>query len=287
MIIDCHTHLNRYVDTQKASLLERIRALEAEMRQNRVDMAIILSSYVSNESRPSVQELVEATSDKDHLSVVGGVSIAYSQQDLSVLRELLREGRLVGLKIYPGYEPFYPHDEKMRAVYDLAAEFQVPVMIHSGDTYSAGGKVKFAHPLHIDEVAVDNRSVNFVICHMGNPWFHDTMELVYKNPNVYTDISGLVLGDFTDRFEKYMSTKVQEFILFGVDSSNLLYGTDWPISSMRSYLDFVNDLKIPPKERKEILYSNAAKLFRLSEKSSLIEPSLKWTTPWNRSRSEK
>jgi predicted TIM-barrel fold metal-dependent hydrolase len=81
-------------------------------------------------------------------------------------------------------------------VYALAAKYAVPVMIHCGDTYTPKGKVKYSHPLHVDEVAVDHPDVNFVICHLGNPWLRDCMEVVYKNANVYADISGLVLGNF-------------------------------------------------------------------------------------------
>jgi predicted TIM-barrel fold metal-dependent hydrolase len=271
MIIDCHTHLNRYSEKQKPTLKERIEELELEMRRNRIDSALILSSYLVNDDRPSTSTLVEATKDKAHFAIVAGLSISHTKEDLESLRSPLRDGHVVGLKIYPGYEPFYPFDSRLSDMYDLAEEFSVPVMVHTGDTYAAGGKVKYSHPLHIDEIAVDRRKVNFVICHMGNPWFTDTTEIVYKNPNVYADLSGLVLGDFSDRFEKYMADKLQEIVLFGVEPSKLLYGTDWPIASMRSYLNFIDDIRIPIKEKKAILYSNAAKLFKLSEKHSLFE----------------
>ena len=52
-------------------------------------------------------------------------------------------------------------------------------------------------------------------------------------------------------------------LLYAGEPDNLLYGTDWPISSMQSYLEFVDDLKIPPKDRRKILYENAARLFKL------------------------
>jgi predicted TIM-barrel fold metal-dependent hydrolase len=35
------------------------------------------------------------------------------------------------MKLYPGYEPFYPSDPKLEPVYQLAAEFKVPVRIHT------------------------------------------------------------------------------------------------------------------------------------------------------------
>jgi predicted TIM-barrel fold metal-dependent hydrolase len=168
-----------------------------------------------------------------------------------------------GLKLYPGYEPFYPNDVKFAPLYDLAAEMNVPVMIHSGDTFTPKGKLKYSHPLHVDEAAVDFPDVNFVICHLGSPWFRDCMEVVYKNKNVYTDISGLVLGDFSDRFESYMRKQLQEMLVYGVEPDKVLFGTDWPISSMESYIDFIEELSIPEKDRKKIMYGNAANLFRL------------------------
>ena len=148
-------------------------------------------------------------------------------------------------------------------MYDLAAEFDVPVMIHSGDTYSPMGKVKFSHPLHVDEVAVDHPNTKIIICHIGNPWIRDCMEVVYKNKNVYTDISGLVLGDFSDRFERYMRKQLQDMILYGVEPDKVLFGTDWPISSMESYLEFMDELSIPTKDKRKIMSGNAARVFRL------------------------
>jgi predicted TIM-barrel fold metal-dependent hydrolase len=137
-------------------------------------------------------------------------------------------------------------------------------MVHTGDTYAPSGKVKYSHPLHIDEVAVDYPRVKFVICHLGNPWFRDTMEVVYKNENVYADISGLVLGDFSDRFEAYMRKQLQEMLLWGVNPRKVLFGTDWPISTMESYLSFVDELRMPVKDKQLLLYENAAKLFKIS-----------------------
>ena len=65
-----------------------------------------------------------------------------------------------------------------------------------------------------DEVAVDHRNVSLVICHLGNPWLVDCMEVVYKNANVYADFSGLILGEFTEAFEDYMEEQIGEVILY-------------------------------------------------------------------------
>ena len=272
MIIDCHTHVNNYQDESQDRLVENLEKLQREMRRNRVDMALILTSYKDVPGRPSTRAVVEATRDLKHLYVVAGISYLDFHPDLlTELREYLQDGSVRGLKLYPGYQPFYPSDAALEPLYALAAEFAVPVMIHSGDTYSPKGKVKFSHPLHIDEVAVDHPSVNFVICHVGNPWVRDCMEVVYKNSNAYTDISGLVLGNFSDRFEKFMRTQIQEMLLYGVQPEKVLYGTDWPISEMDSYLQFMEELKLPNRDKEKILYGNAVKLFKLSAKDSPYE----------------
>jgi uncharacterized protein len=264
MIIDCHTHLNRYEDEEPAGLEDRYALLRSEMDAHGVDYALVLSSYMVNERRPSVDQILEVVGDDPRIGVVAGVSYRdYRAHDLAHLRQLLGQGRIRGLKLYPGYEPFYVSDPRMRVVYELAGEFGVPVMIHTGDTFDPKGKLKYAHPLEVDEVAVDFREVTFVICHIGNPWITDAMEVIYKNDNVVGDISGFTLKHFEERFERYMLRQVEEVIAFAGDRSKLLYGTDWPICDMGSYLRFVDKLELTPREREQILWRNSVRIFGL------------------------
>jgi uncharacterized protein len=277
MILDCHTHINNYSDESVDATEKTFEQLQASMRRNRIDAAMILTSYKVNPGRPSTRRVVELTKDMKHLYVVAGISyLDFHLNYLVELRDYLQEGTVRGLKLYPGYEPFYPNDETLRPVYELAEEYDVPVMIHTGDTYSPKGKIKYSHPINVDDVAVDYPNVKFVICHLGNPWTRDAMEVVYKNDNVYTDISGLVLGDFSDRFEVFMRKQLQEMILYGVDPNSLLFGTDWPICTMETYLKFMNELKLPLSEKKKIFWDNAAKLFKLSTSDSQLNKGSMW-----------
>ena len=264
MIIDCHTHLNNYHDEQVDALHLCLERLQTAMRRNRIDVALVLTSYKRTPGRPSTGAVVEATRHLPNIHVVAGITYKeLSDAVLAELRTFLEQGLIKGLKLYPGYEPFYPADPALWPIYGLAQDFDVPVMIHTGDTYSPSGKVKYSHPLNIDEVAVDHPEVNFIICHLGNPWFRDTMEVVYKNANVYADISGLVLGDFSDRFEEYMRKQLQEMLLWGVNPRKVLFGTDWPISTIESYLTFMADLRLPVRDKQLIMYENAARLFKI------------------------
>jgi len=102
------------------------------------------------------------------------------------------------------------------------------------------------------------------MCHLGNPWIQDAQEVIYKNKNVYADISGLVVGSFDHFFEKMIKEKVAELINYAGEPKYLLYGTDWPISSMDSYLNFVAKLKIKQEFRDNFMYKNAKELFKIS-----------------------
>jgi len=196
--------------------------------------------------------------------VVAGVSyLDYKERDLRELAEFLADGQVKGIKLYPGYEPFYPWDKRCQVIYELCVEYDVPVMIHSGDTFTPKGRLKYAHPLEIDEVAVDHPDLKIVICHLGNPWLRDCMEVIYKNKNVHADISGLVLGDFDSKFERWMRKEIEDVILYAGEPRYLLYGTDWPLASMESYLEFMGTLSMPQRTKEMILSDNAVRLFKL------------------------
>ena len=264
MIIDVHTHINNYHEDRVTSIDQSLNLLSETMKENKVDYALVLSSYKVNEHRPSTTQVVEAIADRNNLGVVAGISfLNYDYKDVRIISDYLERGLIKGLKFYPGYEPFYPNDSRLQIWYEMAIEFDVPVMFHSGDTYAPRGKVKYSHPIHHDDLAVDYPELKIVICHVGNPWIKDCMEVVYKNDNVYADISGLVLGDFTEKFERFMKTEIEEMITYAGNPKYLLYGTDWPISNMNSYLKFMDQLDLPEEKKELILWKNAAELFKI------------------------
>lgn len=170
----------------------------------------------------------------------------------------------VGIKIYSGYYPFYVYDEIYNEVYNLAEYFNIPVVIHSGDTYSQRGLLKYAQPLSIDELAVRFRKVNFIVAHFGDPWVMDTAEIVLKNSNVYADLSGLIIGDFSNvnKFsnEKLFIEHIKRGIIYADSYEKILFGSDWPLVQISPYINFIKQL-IPQKHYDDVFYNNAIKLF--------------------------
>jgi predicted TIM-barrel fold metal-dependent hydrolase len=179
------------------------------------------------------------------------------------LEEEVQKPNVVGIKIYLGYYPFYAYDEVYEPVYRLAANYQLPVVFHTGDTYSERGFLKYSHPLAIDEVAVKNRDVYFMMAHFGDPWTITGAEIIYKNPNVFADLSGLIVGtqeDLKQKSEGRFLDHLRHALVFADSYDKLLFGTDWPLIPIAPYIEFIKNL-IPEKFHDQVFYSTALKVF--------------------------
>ncbi|MDB5311937.1 MAG: Amidohydrolase [Gemmataceae bacterium] len=183
--------------------------------------------------------------------------------------EVLREGRVVALKCYLAYLYYEPAHPNYRRYYELAARYRVPVMFHTGDTFSPLAKLKYAHPLGVDEVAVDHPDTRFVMCHAGNPWMSDCAEVVYKNMNVWADLSGLIVGDdaaFVSAESRDtaadLAHDIARAIKYSERPNRFLYGTDWPLAPMPAYRDFVRTA-VPETFHELVFEENAHLLYRL------------------------
>ena len=272
-IIDCHVHLNIYDQINKnerkgLSLQERLATLLDTMENNNIVYSILLSSYKIDLNRPSTSQLIDIINKNDNknkIGVVGGFTIDnHTKEDLKNYKQWLKDDIIKGIKLYCGYEHHYPYDERYQIVYDICVEFDCPLMIHTGDAFSNRAKVKYSHPLNIDDVAVDNPELKIVMCHIGNPWITDCQEVLYKNRNVYADISGLIVGDFTSSGEIHYADKIKEILNYVDSPHHLLYGSDWPISNMKSYTNFVQKLGLDKESYDLLMYKNAKSIFKIS-----------------------
>lgn len=196
-----------------------------------------------------------------------------SPEDQKQIEKLLEQKEVKALKCYLGYVHAMPSDPGYVWYFEMAQKYDIPIIFHTGDTYSRKAKLKYAYPLEVDEVVVDYPGVNFVLAHLGNPWIEDTAELIYKNNqlgaggNVWTDLSGLLVGPQFAAFAKNgvldeLKKKVRHAIGYSERSDRFLYGSDWPLSKMDVYRDFIHDT-VPLEHHQAIFSDNAKGLFKL------------------------
>ena len=266
-LIDVHVHLNNYHESTRRPTAENVAELFAKMDEIGVDHAVVITSYKVDLDRPSIEEVFEALAGEPRVTLVEGLRWRGEERsDLFSLEERIRDGMVKGIKLYPGYDLYPINDPSLETVFRIAAKHDVPVMIHTGDTYSKTAKVRMAHPLLVDDIAVDYPDVKFVMCHLGNPWFQDAAEVLYKNDNVYADISGLTLGEFSYQFERYVAMRLKDMITYmGDPGKQLMYGTDWPLVRMKPYVKLLHELEFTEAQFENVCWRTAAGLFKIDE----------------------
>jgi len=184
----------------------------------------------------------------------------------STLRKLEKESDVRGIKLFPGYRPFYPHDPRLDPVYEFAHRRNLPILLHQGDTLDGLGLLKFARPLEVDEVAARYRDVRFVLCHLGNPWIDEAAEIVYKNPNVYADTSGLLghpTSAYFERAKQQVRDRIEGAIVASGRPDRFLYGSDWPLETLHDAVGLIEELDLAQADRTAVLGGNARALFRV------------------------
>ena len=269
MKIDAHTHIGKLPGSPYAESHEKNLALILnEAKESGVDALIIIAGLEKEDGRnPTTESLINLISGHKNVYAVAGIDINYEREYLVQLEKWLEEKQTIGIKFYTGYQHFYPNDERCTPLYKLCLKYDVPVIFHSGDTltgYMPNPKIKYSHPIHVDDTATDFPDLKIVIAHVGNPWLVDCAEILYKNPNVYADISGLVVeDDLHTAYGDIMRKKIQELLEYISPQQKLLYGTDWPLCHMKQYIEFADTLGLKKEDWEKLFSGNAKAIFKI------------------------
>ena len=113
----------------------------------------------------------------------------------------------------------------------------------------------------MDETAVDFPDTTFVMAHLGNPWTIDAAEVVYKNDNVFVDLSGFILGS---KFPPSVGLKVEAAYRYVSNPDKFLFGTDWPLAPMKEYIDYMKRI-IPKSDHNKFFYQNAKRIYKIHD----------------------
>ncbi|ETT51878.1 TatD family hydrolase [Paenibacillus sp. FSL P4-0338] len=219
---------------------------------------------------PMLLDLSETLPDNLFTSVGINPLTLHLEGQLEALEQSLQRSDVVGIKLYAGYYHFNVGDEIYDPVYKLAAAYSLPVVIHGGLTYADQGLLKYSHPLSMEETFLKHREITFMLCHLGDPWVMDTAALLEKNPNLYTDLSGWIVGDQAkvDRLltEQTYTDHFRRALVFAEKYDRLVFGTDWPLVPLDAYITFVKHL-VPEAYHEDVFYNNALRVFpKLAER---------------------
>jgi predicted TIM-barrel fold metal-dependent hydrolase len=259
-IIDVHTHI--YTEQAYQEYLRKAKGL--------VEKAITIQ-YWTGTGRPKYElaYLLEFVSDKN-LELIAALNSNFPiDQQLDVLEQ--ERDAIVGVKMYPGYEHFYPSDEMVWPVAEFCQRRGKVLMFHSGDVSARGiPLLKHAVPIHIDGLAVKFPECRIIIAHFGFPYFLETATVLNKNKNVYTDISGTIdrLPNEAARnrlIKRYADDLSRVVDYYPEIPAKILFGTDYSgehshLNEFAPYLTVVNKAFSTGAAR-SIFHENAQELF--------------------------
>ena len=196
--------------------------------------------------------------------IIVGKQGTFTLEQNSGKQEIKPEPFISGFKIYAGYYHVHINDEVYKPIYKLAADHNLTVAIHGGETYFKGGLVEYSHPLQVDRLAYEFKDLKIVICHMGFPWVMEACEMATKNDNVYVDISGLAVGGIKEcemmRNEPLIRDYFRQGLVFLNNYEKVLFGTDWPLVPIGPYIESCKAL-IPYGSWENVFYNNALKVY--------------------------
>ena len=180
------------------------------------------------------------------------------------LQKPVAESHCLGIKLYPGYNAVYVNDKRHWPLFELAKAYDVPVVIHTGDTSWSHAHLKYSHPLTVDDAAADFEHTRFVIAHCGCPWFLDACEVAAKNPNVAIDLSGLMAGkpnlDIVLKENSGFFESLRTWLHYMGDFSRVMYGSDWPLVNIPTYIKAMATV-VPERHYEAFYYKNALNIF--------------------------
>lgn len=114
-------------------------------------------------------------------------------QQLARLEAHLDDYKVVGLKLYLGYQAGTAADPQLEPVYQFAQKYRLSVTFHTGLcalTLPSDNDLEGSSARYVALVAQRYPEVNFILAHMDDPHFIQCVEIVSRHDNLFTDFSG-------------------------------------------------------------------------------------------------
>ncbi len=187
------------------------------------------------------------------------------------VRALYEKGAFEVLgEVMAQYEGIAADDPRLEPYWALAEELDIPVGIHlgpggPGDPYfgSPGYRARNSSALKMEEVLVKHPKLRVYLMHAGYPLLDDLRALLFAHPQVYVDIASIVYTEPRPAFYRYLEGLVEagygDRILFGSDQMI------WPGVIEASIEAIEKAPFLSAKQKRVILYNNAARFLRFSE----------------------
>lgn len=97
-------------------------------------------------------------------------------EGVKMARRLIKDYAVKGFKFHPSVQDFYPNDRMAYPLYEVIAEAKLPALFHTGQTGVGAGtpggggiRLKYSHPMLLDDVAADFPDLPIILAHPSFP----------------------------------------------------------------------------------------------------------------------
>jgi hypothetical protein len=153
-------------------------------------------------------------------------------------------------------QEFDPASPSALQVYKEAERLEMPILVHTGITFSNRFSIQHNRPLIYDDIARKHPKLQICLAHMGWPWLWDAVTVAIRNPNVYLDTAGTHVGTPAEHVRQIAST-LSSRVIENVLGERLMFGSDYPRIEMNKMFDAVTALPIRREVLAGILGGNA------------------------------
>ena len=173
-------------------------------------------------------------------------------------RRLIEDFGIRGFKFHPTMQGFHPNDRMAYDLYQVIQDAGCIALFHTGQTGVGSGmkggmgmRLKYSHPMYLDDVAVDFPDLKIILAHPSFPWQEEALAVAQHKPNVYIDLSGWSPKYFPPILVQYANSILKK---------KMLFGSDWPAITPDRWLADFEKIDIKDEVRPLILKQNAMKL---------------------------
>ena len=228
-----------------------------------MDRYNIVKGFLSSAELDVVYEWVAAAPDR---FIAAPFIVEPGELSVERLRGEYERGRLGGMgEIGSQLVGIPPNDPRLAGYFALAAEFGVPVLIHTEGIGPALPTFRAAagRPLLLEEVLVRHPDLKVFVENAGYPFLDEMTAMMYQYPNLYGDLSTITWVIDRAAFHRYVEALVGAGL-----GKRLMFGSDqmrWP-EKIGEAVEAIEEADYLTEEQKrDILYHNAARFLGLSE----------------------
>ncbi len=263
-IIDSHVHISLYDDNAK-SLQEAFAVFLQEMNRYAISGAIIIPDNIeSNDNIADLDKAIELIGERKNLFLLGSPQIIQrGSSESEKYKKLLEEGRIKGIKFFPGHDPHYPTDERCLPYYELCQKLDAPVLFHTGENSGDSECARWNDPKYIVEIAKKYPKLKVIITHYYWPKIDYCYEITKDVPNIYFETAAMADAEVIEKSGGI--EKVREILRKTIIDrpDKVIFGTDWPMCIIDEHIKLIKSLNLNSEIETAVFSENAKNIYNL------------------------